>query len=240
VLRSGGVAGCSEPGPNQSKAAHSQFEMKNYGVVENDVVLTEVWESARAAGFTRLELAVFSTESYLVSLQQFDDLIAGGAELDAYGDKLRGYLVGHQTFFLHKGAAVVSDSRDRRQLKAKIAIRLEHQELLDNEQVRGHAIVTNIGPARWLQGETKVGGVNLGVHLRTRNGRPVDIDYARIPLASEMAPGCTQELDFALNPPPPGEYSLEFDLVSEQVAWFEANDSTTVSIPITVRDSSHR
>ena len=38
-----------------------------------------------------------------------------------------------------------------------------------------------------------------------------------------------------LNPLPPGEYTLEFDLVSEGVGWFEANGSATVSVPITVR-----
>jgi SAM-dependent methyltransferase len=235
VLRPGGVAGFSEPGSNQSKAAHSQFEMKNFSVVENDLVLTEVWDWARVAGFTSLELAVFSTEPYRLSLQQFDDLIAGGAELDAYGDKLRGYLMGHQTFFLSKGSASGSDSRGRLQLKAKIAIRLEQQAVASNEPLRGHATLTNVGQATWLPGATRIGGVNLGVHLRTSDGKPLDVDYARIHLADETAPGCTQRIDFMLNPLPPGEYTLEFDLVSEGVGWFEANGSATVSVPITVR-----
>lgn len=236
VLRPGGVAGFSEPGPNQSKAAHSQFEMKNFAVVENDLVLTEVWDWARAAGFTGLELAVFSTEPYLLSLQQFDDLIAGGAELDAYGDKLRGYLMGHQTFFLSKGAASEADSRGRLQLEATIAIRLEQENVAANESLRGQATLTNIGPATWLAGATRVGGVNLGVHLRTRDGRPLDVDYGRIHLPDETAPGGTQRIDFVLNPLPPGEYTLEFDLVSEGIGWFEANGSRTVSVPITVRE----
>ena len=209
--------------------------MKNFAVVENDLVLTEVWDWARVAGFTSLELAVFSTEPYLLSLQQFDDLIAGGAELDAYGDKLRGYLMGHQTFFLNKGSASGSDSRGRLQLKAKIAIRLEQQAVATNESLRGHATLSNIGQATWLPGATRVGGVNLGVHLRTRDGKPLDVDYARIHLADETAPGSTQGIDFILNPLPPGEYTLEFDLVSEGVGWFEANGSATVSVPITVR-----
>jgi len=235
VLRPGGVAGFSEPGSNQSKAAHSQYEMKNFAVVENDLVLTEVWDWARVAGFTSLELAVFSTEPHLLSLQQFDDLIAGGAELDAYGDKLRGYLTGHQTFFLSKGSASASDSRERLQLKAKIAIRLEQQAIASNESPRGHAMLTNVGRATWLPGATRVGGVNLGVHLRTSDGKPLNVDYARIHLADETAPGGTQGIDFILDPLPPGEYTLEFDLVSEGVGWFEANGSATVSVPIAVR-----
>lgn len=234
VLRPGGIAGFSEPGPNQSKAAHSQFEMKNFAVVENDLVLTEVWDWARAAGFTDLELAVFSTEPYLLSLQQFDDLIAGGAELDAYGDKLRGYLMGHQTFFLKNGAASPAVSLDRLQLKATIAVRLEQHDVAANEPLHGHATATNVGAATWLPGATRVGGVNLGVHLRTRDGRPLDVDYAHIHLADATPPGGTTEIDFTLNPLPPGEYTLEFDLVSEGVGWFEANGSATVSVPIAV------
>ena len=235
VLRPGGIAGFSEPGSNQSQSGHSQYEMKNFAVVENDLVLTEVWDWAKAAGFTSLELAVFSTEPYFLPLQQFDDLIAGGAELDAYGDKLRGYLMGHQTFFLKKGSTSASDSRERLQLKAKIAVRLEQQTVPSNEPFRGHASLTNAGQATWLPGATKVGGVNLGVHLRTRDGRPLDIDYARIHLAGETAPGNTQEIDFVLNPLPTGEYTLEFDLVSEGVGWFEGNGSATVNVPVTVR-----
>jgi SAM-dependent methyltransferase len=235
VLRPGGIAGFSEPGPNQSKAAHAQFEMKNYTVVENDLVLTEVWDWAKAAGFTGLDVAVFSTMPYLLSLQQFDDLIAGGAELDAYGDQLRGYLTGHQTFFLSKQAVSTADSRDRLQLKANIAVRLQQQEVLANERLHGHATMTNIGPARWLPGATRVGGVNLGVHLRTRDDRPLNVDFARILLSDETAPGATRRIDFTLSPLPPGEYTLEFDLVSEGVGWFEANGSATVSIPVRCR-----
>ena len=236
VLRPGGIAGFSEPGPNQSHASHSQYEMKNFAVVENDLVLTDVWQWARAAGFTSLELAVFSTEPYFVSLQQFDDLIAGGAELEAYGDKLRGYLMGHQTFFLGRGSVAGPDSRDRLQLKAKLAIRLEQQAVSSNEPLRGRAKMTNLGGAAWLSGETKIGGVNLGVHLRTSDGKPIEVDYARMELAGRTAAGSTREIDFTLNTPPPGEYILEFDLVSEGVGWFEANGSATVSVPITVRD----
>ena len=76
--------------------------------------------------------------------------------------------------------------------------------------------------------------MNLGVHLKTRDGRALDVDYARIHLG-ETAPGGTHETDFSLDPLPPGEYTLEFDLVSEGVGWFESNGSATVSVPITVR-----
>ena len=52
VLRPGGIAGFSEPGPDHSKAPHSQFEMQHYVAVENDVVMRDIWAWAQRAGFT--------------------------------------------------------------------------------------------------------------------------------------------------------------------------------------------
>jgi len=63
VLRPGGVAGFSEPGPHHSKGSRSQYEMKNYTALERDVVMKDVWTWARAAGFQHLELAIFVSGS---------------------------------------------------------------------------------------------------------------------------------------------------------------------------------
>jgi hypothetical protein len=92
-----------------------------------------------------------------------------------------------------------------------------------------------VGTATWLPGSTELGGVNLGVHLRLRDGRPLNVDFARLVLEQETPPGGTETVDVALEPPVPGEYLLEFDLVSEGVAWFEMNGSATTTVKITVR-----
>jgi 2-polyprenyl-3-methyl-5-hydroxy-6-metoxy-1,4-benzoquinol methylase len=60
VLRPGGLAGFSEPGPNHSKDAQSQHEMRRYGVPERDLVLEEVWAWGRQAGFDDLKVGVFA------------------------------------------------------------------------------------------------------------------------------------------------------------------------------------
>ena len=234
VLRPGGIAGFSEPGPNHSKAATSQYEMKNFTALENDVVMADIWRWASAAGFSGLELAIFSTESCRVSLQQFEDLVAGGAPLDEYGERLRGFLTGHQTFFLRKGEQTM-DSRERDGLRGEIAIHLERAEVRGGEALRGRATVQNVGDAVWLPGQTPIGGVNLGVHLRARDGRPIAVDFGRIGLETSTVPGQAQVVDFAFAPPAPGEYLLEFDLVSEGVGWFEMNGSATATVAIAVR-----
>jgi SAM-dependent methyltransferase len=235
VLRPGGIAGFSEPGPNHSKAARSQYEMKNYTAFENDVVMADIWRWAQAAGFSGIELAVFSTESHRVSPQEFEDVLAGGTALDAYGRKLRAFLTGHQTFFLRKAGSARKDSRERDGLKAEITVRLERSDVREGEPIRGHATVQNVGTAMWLPGSTPIGGVNLGVHLRSRDGGPLKVDFARLVLANETPPGGTERIDFALEPPPRGDYLLEFDLVSEGVAWFEINGSATATVIMTVR-----
>src|SRR5207253_6530543 len=126
------------------------------------------------------------------------------------------------------------DSRERDGLKGEITVRLERAKVQRGQPIRGKATVQNVGSVTWLPGSTSIGGVNLGVHLRSRDGRPMNVDFARITLEGATAPGHEQSVDFAIAPPDPGEYLLEFDLVSEGVGWFEMNDSPTVTLALTV------
>jgi SAM-dependent methyltransferase len=234
VLRPGGIAGFSEPGRHHSKGARSQYEMKNYTAIENDVVMEDVWQWARAAGFAELELAAFNTESHRIPLQEFEELTRGGRALARYAERVRVFLLGHQTFFLRKGGQAAKDSREREGLKGEIAVRVERTDVRAADAIRGTATVQNVGSVTWLPGSTPVGGVNLGVHLRERDGRPISVDFARIALGNTTPPGHSQTVDFALTPPQPGDYLLEFDLVSEGVSWFEMNGSATATVAVTV------
>src|SRR6266850_3276785 len=235
VLRPGGVAGFSEPGCHHSKSARSQYEMKNYTAIENDVVMEDVWRWARAAGFSEVELAAFDTESHRVSLEEFEEITRGGRALSRYADGVRIFLQGHQTFFLTKGGQAAKDSREREGLKGEITVQLERTIVQRGEPIRGTATMRNVGSVGWLPGSTPVGGVNLGVHLRARDGRPIAVDFARVTLVGVTAPGHAQAVEFALAPPEPGDYLLEFDLVSEGVGWFEMNGSPTVTVALGVR-----
>jgi len=234
ILRPGGVAGFSEPGPHHSKGSRSQYEMKNYTALERDVVMNEVWKWARAAGFQHLELAVFNTESHRVPLEEFEDALRGGRALNRYADRVRVFLRGHQTFFLTKGGGSPKDSRERTGLKGEITVRLRRASVRADETIDGDATVQNVGSVVWLPGDTPLGGVNLGVHLRSRGGSPLAVDFARVRLIGSTAPGEMQKVSFSLRPPEGGDYLLEFDLVSEGIGWFEMNGSATVSVALTV------
>lgn len=76
VLKEGGIAGFSEPGPEHSKSGQSQYEMRMHRVVENDIKIEDIWRAGREAGFTDLKLAVFNSTSFLLPLAEFEKYLA--------------------------------------------------------------------------------------------------------------------------------------------------------------------
>src|SRR5204862_533437 len=68
----------AEPGPRHSRTPLSQFEMRTYGVIENDVDIHAIWRTARTCGFRDLKPAVFHIPPFHVSLDDYEDLLAGG------------------------------------------------------------------------------------------------------------------------------------------------------------------
>lgn len=236
VLRDGGIAGFSEPGPHHSKTAQSQFEMKNYTVIENDILMDDIWRWARACGFTRLDLALFSAQPFRVSLTDYQDFLAGGATATAYGDHVRDFANGRRNFFLTKGQPARPDSRDRQGLAGEIEVTVATDRLDEGGTLAGTCRVVNTGTNTWLTSGLELGLVQVGVHLYDADGRLVDRDWARVPLAGVRAvePGQAVEAPFALAAPPPGRFRVEFDLVSEQVCWFEINGCRPAGVEVTV------
>ena len=96
----------------------------------------------------------------------------------------------------------------------------------------------NTGRNLWLPSDAPHGPVQVGVHLYDRVGRLLDRDYARIPLERRdgVRPGESVEIPFVLPGPAPGDYRLEFDLVSELVCWFEINGCRPASVDISIAE----
>ncbi len=76
--------------------------------------------------------------------------------------------------------------------------------------------------------------VRLGTQLLAADGRVIDQDYARTGLPQDVEPGAWLDVDVHVPPPPPGDYLLKFDLVSEGIDWFEACGSEPTVVPLTV------
>ena len=83
----------------------------------------------------------------------------------------------------------------------------------------------NTGYARWLREGAIVtgnGAVHLAAHLLDENEESISRYCAGAFLPNDIAPGENVEIEIGLRAPDsPGNYLLEFDLVSENLAWFE-------------------
>ncbi|MFM8333446.1 MAG: methyltransferase domain-containing protein [Candidatus Methylumidiphilus sp.] len=228
VLKPGGIAGFSGPGPKHSQTAQSQLEMKNHGLVQNDTVLEEIWPMAQEAGFTDIQVAVLNTAPFTLGLEEFNTLARKkrSKPLLAYAEQVRRRAADRRLFFLRKGAAAPPDSRDPAGLLCEIGVELSSAQAHTHGWVEGLAVARNSGTARWLSSEALFGAVKLGIHLRTAEGDLLNRDFgrAKLPPGRSVEPGETVEIPFRIMAPAKrGEYLLEFDLVSENVCWFEAN-----------------
>jgi hypothetical protein len=98
----------------------------------------------------------------------------------------------------------------------------------------------NIGTAVWLDpGSTgrqppQAGSVRISYRWLPSGRRPFGY-VGRVNLSGPLGPGQSATLDVSLSAPStPGPYRLQFDLVQEFVAWFEAMDAPRLVVPVRV------
>ena len=236
ILRPGGIAGFSEPGPRHSTSFQSQFEMRNFKVLEDDVDIARIWATASQAGFTRLRLAVFAPHTLLLSLPQFEDYLKGGNANQQFAEATRARMEHTRLFFMHKGPLTLAlDSRKREGLAARLEVKLASHALREGVPLAAQVVATNSGRATWLPRSAGRGGVLLGCHLLDAAGQMLKLDYFRHPLTPgdgrPIAPGETVTVDISMPLPGKGSYLLDWDMVSESVGWF----STIGLVPVRLK-----
>ncbi|HJU56678.1 MAG TPA: methyltransferase domain-containing protein [Pyrinomonadaceae bacterium] len=239
VLKQGGIAGFSEPGPDHSKAPQSQYEMRTNRVIENDINMREIWAEARAAGFTDVRLALFNPNPFLLPLDEFEAYLDGRDAGERYVAETRHQMQHRSLFFLFKGESTAPpDSRQREGLLAELRVEPASARVAAGESVRLKAVVRNTGTTVWLPTTARVGAVHFGVHLFNERGELLDLDYFRENLTPgegrEILPGETVEIATEVPAPAAGKYIFQCDLVSEAVCWFEHNGSPTVRLKVEV------
>jgi SAM-dependent methyltransferase len=217
VLAPGGIAGFAEPGPAHSRSPMSQYEMRTFGVVENDVDVHAIWAAAQRAGFTAIRIAAFSPRPLLLSIDEYEGAIRGAGAFATFAAAARDFLRDTRMFFLQKGEPLL-DSRRTEGLACAIAVARDGNII--------HVTITNSGRAAWLPSDAVPGGVQLGVH-RYDDGRLVDLDYHRVALPRALQPGESAEVTLTL---PPGSYEL--DCVANDVTWFAQVGSEAVRIQV--------
>lgn len=237
VLKTGGIAGFSEPGRWHSRSPQSQYEMRHHKVLENDIDLNAIAVMARAAGFTSVTVKALIDRD--LSLADYNTLLDDTPlareplRADLWND-VRRTLANRSVFFLHKGTRL-RDSRSH--------VGLAHRlDLLDApvtaEAGRPFTIAmtaTNTGEAVWLHEHTEIFGVvRLGSHLYDHEGTLLSLDYSRHELPAQVRPGETVTVRALMRIAEPGQYRLQFDLVAEGVTWFENVGANTVQVTLTV------
>jgi SAM-dependent methyltransferase len=231
ILRPGGVIAFSEPGPHHSLSSTSQYEMRTHGVIENDIVIADIWRIAQSLGFSDIKLS-HATLPRLFDPATFDQLISASTPSKlaaAYLASDAPRQSNKRCFFLYKAGAgqQICDSRTSAGLAAAITITAERKDGV----LVGSARLDNIGQARWLtQDGLRLGQVRLGAHHFSADGRLADLDYARFELGHEpVEPGQSRVVTFELSVPPSGGF-LDIDLVAEGVIWFETAGSKPVRL----------
>ena len=237
ILAPGGIAAFAEPGPEHSKTQQSQFEMRSFGVIENDIHLDRIWATASKAGFARVEVAAYNIPPFHVALEGYDDLLAGGETYLRWAESTRSFLGAVRNFFLVREGEEVLDSRHRGP-ELRAVIRIEMPGTADGRGVPVVALVRNDGRAAWLPSGVSPGGVSLGVHLRNAKGDVQEHDFHWESLGQpprRIEPGDEVKLKFTLPELTAGDYLIEFDCVADRICWFGEVGSPVIRIPLQVR-----
>jgi ubiquinone/menaquinone biosynthesis C-methylase UbiE len=237
ILRPGGRAAFAEPGPTHSRAAQSQFEMRSYRVVENDVDVHELWRIARGCGFADLQMMVFHGLPFHVSLDRFEDFLRGGETCAEWVADARVFLRNIRNFVLVKEGTERSDSRSSAGLACEIDARLA-EPAVEGRPIAVHVIATNVGDAIWLPRTADIGGVSLGFHVFDEGDALLSTEVLSNALKDgfrEVPPGEIATLTVSLPPLPTGRYVVEIDCVADRVGWFAQLGSRPARIDFDVK-----
>jgi tRNA (mo5U34)-methyltransferase len=130
------------------------------------------------------------------------------------------------------------DSRAISYLAASLAVEEGPARCRRGEVLSFRVRAGNTGLARWLregEAETDRGAVHLVAHVFGDGDEPLSWYHAGAYLPGDVAPGESVSIEIAMRAPEEsGRYELEFDMVSEHIAWFEDLGSTVVRHELTV------
>jgi SAM-dependent methyltransferase len=234
VLRPGGRAVFSEPGAEHSKHPESVNMMREFGVLERDVIVSEIAHLAKEVGFRRMVLKPFvSPEHVDLDYEEFALFREGKPVSAAYvtPQEMAAFIERyHPLFYLEKPGErpLTSATAAPELLQARITITACPHQVRQGERLQVVALCENTGQSLWLSQPRPFGRyVTFGVKFLTRDGRLLDDSRGRQILPQDVPPGGQVEVvaEVSLEGLAAGQYRILFDMVNEQVHWFQYKGS---------------
>jgi len=240
VLRAGGRAAFSEPGSLHSSSPESVQMMRQFGVVEKDVVLEEVEALAREVGFERMVLKPFLYPELVdLDFADFERFAQGACPPGGPVDARRvaeTFHKSHTLFCLTKAGTSEPTSVTAPPSLLRASLRVRARPAAAGE-LSLSAECENTGSSTWVAAFRPTGGhVTFGVKIARADGRLVDDLQGRRALPRDVRPGESVVVDSSVSLAglPSGRYRLVFDMVAERVAWFGDLGSATADHEIEV------
>jgi len=221
ALKPGGIAGFCEPGPHHSQSPQSQYEMRNYEVLENDIVLSEIKREKDEIGFSDFFAKLISQPDLELSYHDYMEMTSQNIFPQTVQNHILTSMENASLFFLIKGK-YMPDSRGHLGLKHTIEIAKTDFRVKLNKPLTFEVTISNVGSAIWLHKNIQeIGVVKLGIHLYDSDLKLIDLDFHRSYFDEDILPGQRITKTISLPFMKRGVYHLAIDLVSELVCWFE-------------------
>jgi SAM-dependent methyltransferase len=235
VLRPGGVLAMNEPVGEHSSTQDSQHEMREFGVLENDLEVHSLAATFCAKGFSAPTFKVYPCPELEVSLSERAECLSGRPNERICGS-IRDAMTNGAVLFFRKGERRL-DSRRAEGLKHRLEVKPGLVRLKTREPQPVRLKLHNTGKSWWLADNCEDRGiVKVGTQLVDPKSGETVLDHGRWKLPRDVAPGESIEMEIQFAIASPGDYEVRFDLVSEFVCWFRLVGSSEVRIKAEVRD----
>jgi len=211
LLRPGGYVVMSEPGRAHSSTPQAQSEMRQFGVLERDLLVEEIEVMANTVGFSESSYAIFNPIPTFYSINHFTCIFEEHSK--TVSKLTENYMQNHNLIRLRKPGEEIIDSRRGVGLSATVSI----GDFSDTFRIS----ILNSGTSTWLPSGTLVGSVNLGIStveetgiIRVRGERVLPISDKFVKPGQSISIEVLKRDLGSLGP------TIELDLVAEKVVWF--------------------
>ena len=265
VMTADGVALFSEPGIGHATASVSENAMKEFGVLEQEVVVDQFARACREAGFRDVRIKALSYAIPRVDITaeewvRWSKRVLRKRPLRAVTKMWRAAL---EFLGVGKRGALLDETIERTLVRTLFGAMQDHPVILASKLPQSTSsrpwaarlrvemasttrpgvpmpttvTMTNVGSELWKRSSsTGVGHVSLGIQLLDAAGCVINRELQRVPLPHDVAPGQSARMAFAFRPPlEPADYNVKFDIVAEGISWFEDGGSETIIRGLRIR-----